>query len=234
MDIEKVLTKVSERYSENTLIRMLICGIPYIGGSLDVLFSSTGQKIVGSRIEFLFTSLKKEIGELSEDLISNDYLESEEFFDLIIKCINSAVKTRSKDKIVLLSKIIKDSIIIKESGTITEEDLLCLIEELNFRDIEFIKFLLRNKPAVPKEKEATSDYSAVGLHKVDSRKPIDYYLFFLIRLEKIGLLSRNTRITANMERLQYEITPFLDKIIEYLKNTPNPDDCYLTTLHSGR
>lgn len=215
-DIEKVLATASEKYSENTRMRTIVCGIPYVGGSLDVLFTSKGRKIVARRIESLFTSLKNEVSDITENTINKSYLDSEEFFDLVVHCINSAVKTRSKDKIILLSKIIKEAITTKDVTSITEEDLLYVIDDLNAKDLNFIKFLINHKPIVPETERAVSGYSAPYLYNIDSTKTIDYYLYHLTKLEKIGLLSLNIRVGTDWERFVYKPTTILDRIVEYL------------------
>jgi hypothetical protein len=50
-EISNMLSKASHVYLDQTAIRALINAIPYVGGSLDVILVSKGQKILEHRIQ---------------------------------------------------------------------------------------------------------------------------------------------------------------------------------------
>jgi len=213
------LDKACEKYSDSSVLRSTICAIPYVGGAIDVILSTKGSGIIQGRIRSYIEVLDKQFNDLSESTISKEYLESEEFFDLIIKSFEIASKTRGSNKRKLLSSVVKRSIIDSVNNN-RNENLLYFIDNLNENDVVFMMFLNRNKPNPPKEKAAVSGYTARGLHEINPQESQEAYLFNLMKLEKLGLLHRNSRVSANMENIPYNTTKYFQLLLQYLKSEP--------------
>ncbi|MCK4296484.1 MAG: hypothetical protein KAX28_07510 [Candidatus Marinimicrobia bacterium] len=211
------LNKACEKYSERFALRGAICAIPYVGGAIDFILATRGSSIIQNRIQTYIEVLTNQFNDLSEGVISKEYLDSEEFFDLIIKSFEIASKTRGSNKLKLLSSIVKRSV-VKPVNNNMNEDLLYFIDNLNENDVIFMMFLNCNKPNSPKEKSLVSGYIASKLHEINPQESQEVYLFNLMKLEKLGLLHRNSRISANMENIPYNTTRYFQILLQYLKN----------------
>ena len=81
--------------------RAFVLAIPGIGGSLDLVISSGGQRSEERIHEFL-DDMKKDMQErleaVEDSAIDEEYLQSEEFFDLLMKALDTAIKTRDETK----------------------------------------------------------------------------------------------------------------------------------------
>ena len=55
IEIKDKLAKAAEIYSQNAGFRAAICGIPYIGSSIDAFIGTVGQNIVQGRIRNEFS-----------------------------------------------------------------------------------------------------------------------------------------------------------------------------------
>jgi len=93
-EVNNKISKASEVYAENTILRAAVNAIPYVGSSLDVIFASKGQEIIRSRLNCLLDNLKQEMDKIKENKVDRKYLESGEWFDIILKCIDLSVKNK--------------------------------------------------------------------------------------------------------------------------------------------
>lgn len=211
------LNKACEKYSNNSLIRGAICAIPHIGGLIDIIMSTRGSKIRQGRIQQYIDLLKSQFNELSEKVISKEYLDSEEFFDLIISSFEIAARTRGENKRKLLSAVVKNSVILPVNND-DNEDLLYCISNLNENDVSFMILLNCNEPKVRKEEEYVSGYTVNGLYEIDQRVSKEAYLFSLMKLETLGLLHRNARVAGSMEQIPYNKTRYFRMLLKYLNN----------------
>lgn len=76
-DIEKIIDEVSRKYEDIALLRVAVVGIPFIGGSLDLLISSFGQEYITKRLEDFINELHVRVANIEEDKIDKSFLESE-------------------------------------------------------------------------------------------------------------------------------------------------------------
>ena len=208
------LDKAIEKYSEKSLIRSAISAIPYVGSTIDVILGTRGASIIQKRILAYIKVLEDQLNDLSENVVPKDYLNSEDFFDLIIKSFEIATKTRGENKLRLLSSVVKNSIV--KPANKMNEDLLYFIDNLNENDIAFMLFLNNNIPNPPKEKVRVSGYKASELHKIHPQETEEVHLFNLMKLEKLGLLHKNSRVSGNMENIQYNPTKYFHILLQHL------------------
>lgn len=130
------LTELSKKYSSNPILRSIISIIPYAGGSLDILLSEKWNSYYQRRVEQMFSQLSEDLKNL-ESKVDEEYLSSEEFFDIIYKILNEALKTRLDDKRKIYSKIIRDSISVQKE-TMETESILEIVSNLYEMDLIFI------------------------------------------------------------------------------------------------
>jgi len=221
------ITKASKIYAEQTVLRAAINLIPYVGGSFDILLSSSGQNFVAKRIESFIEELRKEISKLDDRKINHTFLKSEEGFDLIMKGFNSASRTRQKEKLKLYANIIKNALTI---GKINNEDepefFLKIIEELSIKDLQagLLLFDLRSgKIKIPEKNKAAqnglslSDSEILSIVFDDLDK--DTLVSNFLRLERTGLIKERVGSYIGYGGGKYLINPLFDRLINFLELT---------------
>jgi hypothetical protein len=221
------LAKASEVYAENTVLRALINVIPYIGGSLDILFASKGQKIIQSRLTQILEDLKAEMNLLQEDMVDNEYLESEEWFDLVCRGFEAAAKTRDREKILLYSKVLRGAVTIQNREESSPEEYLDILAELTPKEIEVARVIYNQQSDRPQTIENELLWAIQkGWKQLSEQCSIlkEDLSFVLLRLQGSGLIHEITGTYVGYEGGVYIITESFRKLMRYLgeisENTP--------------
>lgn len=140
MEQEKypVIVNVSKSYNDKTILRMAVNAIPYIGGALDLLLSSKWNKIAEKRIEDFFEFVNEKIDTVEEEKINKDFLETEEFADILMECLRSSMKTRERNKIKNFSNILSHSITFQDFDVNNFEEIKTILETLSLREVQVL------------------------------------------------------------------------------------------------
>lgn len=206
------LTQLSKKYSDNTLLRGIINLIPYIGSSSDLLLSEKWNTFYHRRIDDMLEQLSNDLDGL-KDKVDEEYINSEEFFDVMTNVLTTITKTRLDEKRKIYSKIIRDSITFK-ANVMETESILGIIEQLNEKDIVFIQFIsnFRNQ-------HSSGEFSAEFIIQNKSLGIIDTneIVRLLFRHSYLGLLDYKMNILTLREKVKFKTTPFFEKIIGYLE-----------------
>lgn len=207
-----------EKYNENSALRVVAS---LIIGPLDTFLSSEGQKIVQRRMISLLNCLKIEMKSIREETINKDYLESEEFYDLVFMAFEAASRTRNNNKIQWYAKILKNSF-IKEKDVFLPEDYMNILKELTEDEIQVASELFRRQGKKKLEDFENQMAFAKGcgwdtfqdyLNVTHPRK----YLFILSRLEKSGLIKEITGTYQDYDGGIYFITDTFRDLMEFLE-----------------
>jgi hypothetical protein len=198
-DVKDKIIQASKVYGDQTVIRALINAIPYIGSSIDILLSSSGQSFISKRIEKFIEELNRQVLQLSDDKINKDFLNTEEGFDLIVKAFSSASRTRQHEKLKLYSKIVKGA--LTEGKEFEEDDpeiYLRIIEELTVKELRVAKHLYELKEVKKRNPDTDSNNEnedegmssdAFWLSKNYPEFDKDELVSIFVRLEKTGLIK---------------------------------------------
>ncbi|PIF34537.1 hypothetical protein CLU81_5192 [Flavobacterium sp. 9] len=224
-DIKEKLVQASKAYSDQIVLRAAINAIPQIGGSLDILLSSSGQNFVIKRIEEFVSELSHQIEQLDTSKINYDFFEKEEFYDLIIKAFNSASRTRQSEKLQLYAKIVKGALI--EGAEYEEDDpelYLKIIEELSVKELRVAKFLYEIKTLNSTELEEVSKRNGENLNN-DAALLSNLYPEFdeddlisvFVRLERTGLIKEMVGNYFGYAGGLYDITPLFKKLLNFIE-----------------
>lgn len=220
--IKDKLVRASQIYGEQTIIRAGVNAIPFVGGSIDILLSSSGQTFVTKRIENFIYELQNEISFLQKDKINNKYLESEEGFDLIIKSFNSASKTRQQEKLKLYARIVAGAITEgKEYDEDEPELFLKITEELSVKELRIAKCLYEYKELkkIKKDVESgnkdTTDAYLLSQTYPEFKK--EELISILVRLEKTGLVRELVGMYLGYMGGQYLINPLFKRFMTYMQ-----------------
>jgi len=219
-EISERLERAAQVYSNNTVLGAIVNAIPYIGGSLDKLISARGHKIAQERIKSLLEQLQTDMGTVKENTIDRTFLESEEWFDLVVKALESAARTRDSDKITLYSRILRNSVIQSNRKTYSPEDYLTILAELTPREVELAKAIYAQQSDRPKDNENELHWARRrGWENLAAESGLDEkdLIFLLIRLERSGLIRQVTGSYLGYEGGVYVITEVFRKLMDYLE-----------------
>jgi hypothetical protein len=151
--------------------------------------------------------------------LDKDYLETEQFWDLLIQAIEESSKTRHLKKIDLYAKVLSGSISNINDREYSEEYLKTLTE-LNIKEIQAIKIIFSNF-----QNFHWSDSKNIGplvkLWDKIRKDLLDQMEEMMIpvalsRLEKAALLSEVTSGYMDYSGGCYMITPYCKKIVEFI------------------
>lgn len=212
--IKTTIDKGLEKYSESIFLRIITNLFIPGGPILDIILGTRGSNITQERLTHFFKTLQHEINLLKENIIDYDYINSEEFYDIIIKSIDASIKTRDREKIAYYVKILKNSIPIQDRHTFYPEDYLSILIELTPREVEVARIVYLKEKDILNE---LSKQKTIDLEKLSVNCPFvpkEDISFILIRLMRVGLLRPTTGFLADVE---YTITEVFRKIMQYLE-----------------
>ena len=218
--IKTGLVKASKVYSDQTLIRAFITAIPYVGGSLDILLSSSGNTFAVRRIESFIADLTQEISNLKETQINKEYLQTEQGFDLIIKAFNVSARTRQAEKLNLYAKIVTSALL---DGKEYEEDepevYLRIAEELSVKEfcVATVIYDLNERNKLDKTQEGRMGINAAILTKDYPEFEKDDLVSILLRVEKIGLIKELVGSYMDYEGGVYHVNPLLVGFMNFIE-----------------
>jgi hypothetical protein len=149
-EIERLAVEASVVYEDNIALRALVAAIPGIGGSLDMVLASEGQRVYRERIRKLIEAMKDDMQERMETIenstLDRDYLESEEFFDLVMRALDAAIKTRDEVQRRWYARILTESTIRSAREDHSPEEYLDLIASFTPLVLRVAQFLYTNMP----------------------------------------------------------------------------------------
>lgn len=220
------LTIVSQMYGEESVLRAAISSIPYVGGALDIMFSSKGQSYIITRIEGFIEELKAQVSHLEESKVNHEFLESEQGFDLIVKAFNSSARTRQREKIKLYAKILKGAL---TKGKEFEEDeaelYLKIVEELSIKELQVALLLYKLKEIDkrdpeddnPNAKQDGMSTDSSWIAKLYPQYNQDELISILVRLERTGLIKEKTGSFLGYSGGQYMINALFRRFINFIE-----------------
>jgi len=148
-DLERRAEEASEAYERNMALRALVSAIPGIGSSLDIVLTSGGARSE-ERIRNLIDALKEDMQErmetVADSTLDKEYLESDEFFDLVMRALDATIRTRDGEKRRLYARILTESTIRSKREGHSPEEYLDLIADLTPRELRVARMLYTDWP----------------------------------------------------------------------------------------
>jgi hypothetical protein len=221
-ELSEIAKKASVSYTNNTILRVLVNAIPYIGSSMDIIFASKGSKIIQERIEVLLRNLETEMGFIEEKMVDYEYLRSEEFFDFLTKVIEASAKTRDRAKIHLYAKMLRGSVVLRDKREFSSEDYLNILIELTPRELEVASVIFEQQgDDRPSSNENDLQWAyKMGWKNLADKLPTvsrEDLPFVLQRLSKSGLIKEVTGSYFDYVGGVYVITDAFRKLMQFLK-----------------
>jgi hypothetical protein len=201
--------------------------------------TAKAQKISERRLNELCVEWQKQMQEIPDDLVDKDYVESEEFFDLVFKTWEATKRTRHNEKIHLYARILTGAVPIQNREEHPPEDYLTVLEELSPTEIKLARALYEQQKEQPEDDENGMKYlRRKGVLKYDvsetnyvkhghgqwagliqkcpdvTQSNIE---FALLRLQRCGIANEITGAFLDYTGGVYCITETFRKMMEFLE-----------------
>jgi hypothetical protein len=217
--VDEATRKAAELYADNTALRTFIVSIPYLGGGIDMIIATEGQKVTKERIFKLIDEMKQRMEQHEEEAINKEYLASDEFIDLVIKAFDSAAKTRNEEKIRLYARILTESTVRDKQGTYFPEEYLNVLAGLTPRQVE-VAWAIYEVQVEPREERHPEGGEGWHQEKEQVRKKLNLdgtqLVFMLKSLVAAGLVAEIGRTTPGTIAIEYSITPAFKEMMDFL------------------
>lgn len=159
---------------------------------------------------------------VKEDSIDQEFLTSETFIDLVLNAVDTAARTRDREKIRLVAQILRGAIVEGERGDYSPEEYLHLISDLTPQELK-VAFVFHNTKELGQEtqKDDDSDYDSWRRHldhlgeRLDMEQ--DDLLFILKRLSSAGVLLEVGHNFPGTIPNSYLVAAAFEKLIEFVR-----------------
>ena len=203
----------------NIAFRSKLVSVPVIGSYMDVVYTESIQALKE-------TAFQNSIEKLDEEKVDKEYLNSLEFFNLLVKTFKLTLDEIETDKVIYFSKLIKDSLESDELGRKYNFDYIKTISELSVDQMCILKVLyVQQKDIVS---YSGDNFGNVILTKTDYKNiskiledkysiTNDEFEFLAKRTEATGLIHEILYLDddGNMGYV-YAINSTLNKLMEKL------------------
>ena len=135
--VEQSLVK-AKVYTDKILLRAVIQAIPYIGGSLDTMFSWKGVNVQNERLEYFYAELSR----ILQKIESAPTLNEQNLCDLVLDAMEKSVRTRTNKKRTLYANVVA-RYVIHGRDVDQSEMALRIIYELDLIHFEILREALQ-------------------------------------------------------------------------------------------
>jgi hypothetical protein len=197
--VEKAFHKGNNYYLDNLELRQAICYIPGIGIALDSVLRGSGQGFQQRRVFETIQCMYEEMSQINASKIEKSFLDTEEFYDFIMKTIENCSKTRHNDKIRLYCKILVGVVLIDNGNhRHSVEDFLSLLSELSPTDLLVGLQIYRQQKNMPEKFDLDSQENTeleftvqTGWHEIRNTLEMQDtdFKIALYKLSRAGLIK---------------------------------------------
>jgi hypothetical protein len=229
-ELARRAAEASVAYEDNIFLRSAVVAIPGIGSIMDLVLSSGGQAS-RERVHKLLNAMKDDMQErmdtIEDTVLDQEYLESEEFRDLLMRALDATIKTRDEAKRRVYARILTESTIRFAREGRSPEEYLDLIADLTPREWHVARMLHRDWPGEGygnREPEEVNEAWRGWQDRVHDKLGVDAADLQLIlgRLRSSGLVTESISsfpIGGGPVRdlPQYWIAPPFEKLMRFLE-----------------
>ena len=202
----KGIDKLLVWYESQPWLRAIIQAVPFIpipyvnglGGSVDTLLAWRAVSLNKRRVDELFKNISDKLADIEESSLSKDFLQSEEFFDLLRNCAEIVARTSSEYKrkhvADFLAGTIKQGHIHDLSQQIAED--LRVIQDFHLLILASLAQSLIPNILAPENQRET--VKVINLHKLREIVGMDWGMFNkgMSDLERFGFIRYTSEATA--------------------------------------
>mgnify|MGYP005757804303 CR=1 FL=1 len=170
--------------------------MPLIGTALDQVFFEYGSRIKAARLERFIYHLSSQVQLLDETKLDQEYLQSEDFYDITQSILDKALKNKSSIKHQMLAQILLDSIkhTLSSDESLTEV-FINYVDSLKPIQIKMLLYF-NNKEA---ELEEIASYSNLYDLYISDKQNVaidkDEFKLYCSDLENKALISTGEGLT---------------------------------------
>ncbi|MGK8828713.1 hypothetical protein ACRS8Y_01815 [Bacillus paranthracis] len=220
--------KLERNYTKT--VKAIVAGIPTIGASIDAIISSKQAEYKDKRIKKLFYFLKASLDKVEKNKIDKEWVESEEFHDLLSAAIDSSIRSRSEDKIQMNAMILSNVLTVENSRDYRPEEYLAILSELTTLECKVLLIVYNRFQTVREENINDIELSEKAGWKEALTKECgidkDDLDFVMKRLERTGFIKEITGAMFDYTGGEYRVTGTFEKFMEYLKLNPNSEEVF--------
>jgi hypothetical protein len=140
-----IAEKVAEAYSSLGILRAVVPYISGVGPAIDAMLGTRGQNIAMRRLQSTIDELKRQAQALDETTVDREFLQSEDFYDLIWRVLEKGQRTVDEEKVRLYIRVLLRSawgVPHRESA----EEYLNLLSDLSPTEIHLASILFYCHP----------------------------------------------------------------------------------------
>jgi hypothetical protein len=219
-------------------VGLILPVVPAVVGAVDVALTTRAQHISQRRLNVLCQSWEQEMQAIPTTFVDKQYVESEEFFDLVFQAWESTKRTRHDEKIRLYAKLLVGAIPLQSREQDSPEDYLTVLAELSLKELQVARALYKQQREAPapdeNELQWLSRIGAVNLadkgenynngcgqwKKLLIECPLvadEDMEFVLLRLQRSGLVNEVSGAYWDYVGGAYVINNTLRKLMHYLE-----------------
>jgi hypothetical protein len=215
-------------YSSSLSLKVLISQIPYLGSVIDGIITHKEDELQEQRLKYFLGSLKEGIEKIDERTIQKEWVNSEEFYDILRQAISSSIKSRSKEKALINVRILLNVLGTTNEGQFRPEEYLHSIEELTTTEVKALLVIYQEFTSKEREDSQNDLQFARTLNwkeKIIQHCGIDEedIEFVIKRLEKTGFITEITGAYFSYSGGQIKITQSFIRFMNYISNPSNLD-----------
>lgn len=206
------LISLSEKYENYPLVRVIINAIPYIGNGIDIYLTNKWNKFQIERFEDFIDKLSSQLSCIQQNKLDKNFLESEEFFDIVYSIVKDVINSRLEEKRTIYAKILKDS--LENEQIIYDLELLIKqVEEIKEKDLVFIKYIQEFNKII--DESITGERMFIQINDCKNFD-IDEITRMLYRFTYLGLLNNSVNILTTREKMTFTTTRLFSKLCNYI------------------
>ncbi|WP_148220549.1 hypothetical protein [Halanaerobium praevalens] len=222
-------------YSDDDLIRSIVELIPIVGPIIDGVIARIGTKYKEKRMHMFLILFYKSLKIIENRLDEKEFneklkwTETEEFHDMFNSAIDSTIKTRSREKIIMNVMILTNIISVKNNGEFRPEEYIYSLESLSPLEVKVIYIFYncykKDNNLDNEENDLQKSNRINAKEKVMEELHIDEQdlIFLLTRIEKSGFLKEITATMFDYEGGAFTINESLNRMMNYISKHPFSD-----------
>ncbi|MGM0710696.1 hypothetical protein [Brevibacillus parabrevis] len=210
-----------ELFVDGPVLRALVQMIPAFGPLVDAFLALPGTKYKEQRLNHLLLLIYQSIRAIDDKVLNLEWANTPEFQDMLEIAIESSVKSRSNEKIIINAMILTNLLAVKnDEGRFRPEEYLRAMADLTPLEVKVIKTFFEVEE---KNKERDNNQDSLDPRQVIVEKlgiEGDDLTFILKRVERSGFIKEAVGAMFGYGGGLYSITPSCRKLMEYLSLHP--------------
>ena len=206
--------KAIEAYSNSGALRAAAQLVPVFGPVLDSLFGAWGAELARARVMALVEELRAKVDSIEVAKIDEEYLQTEEFADVLMRAVREALQTRHREKLEVLAAVVAGSAVVDRAASLPAEEALTALGGLSVREIQLALMI---------HDQSTIDQPLVSLpelHRGGTFAPDNDIRFQVQRLVGAGLVEQDRDLLVRegqVEPARFLPTPTLRSVVQMIR-----------------